>query len=680
MSNFRDYVDKHYVGHPATEKPLKKKSSLSGEIPKNKRRKQIMTDTNPKVVQNPIPDGLDTDQLQAVNHRGSNLLIIAGAGSGKTRTLTHRAVSFLQEIEPENLMVITFTKKAAKKLLDQINEIVPEQKRKSLKRAWIGTIHSICWRMLMENGHLVKLKPNWSVLDMPDSEKVMRLSSSAFGFSQKDSKNLYQLYSYSRNSITDWSQWVKTQRFPDVPNTANVGKAIESYRRRCARSNRVDYDDLQVLTLKLLEENLEVRKSYQDRFHVIMVDEYQDTNLIQAKILELLTSKTNVITVVGDDAQSIYGFRAATVENIFNFEKDFSAERITIKTNYRSTPEIVALSNASIRNNKKQIFKNIRANALLSAKKPIFYEGATPNDEAKFIVQYISKQQGISLNDIAILFRATRQTAALEIELKRSGIPYVIVGGEGFFASEHIKIVLDMARLLIYPDDSIALGALQELMGFSSASTLEVVESQAEQTQLSFWEIVSKTFTSILPSKQPEYKSLISFAQQIVEVRKSIVKGESITPVIAKVLKFLEPYLKKKYANRWDDIEKEYVILQSVASQFVSMSDFLNSVALQPFTDDETQDEKLILSTIHSAKGLEWNTVFVIGLVEFWFPLKWAIQQTGTDEEERRLFYVAVTRAKKELFLSSYSQAMTYEQEPSRFVQELPQSVYENAR
>jgi len=521
---------------------------------------------------------------------------------------------------------------------------------------------------------------------MNDSERVIYLSSTAFGFRQEDTKNLYQLYSYSRNSMTDWSQWVKTQRFPNISKTPNVGKAIESYRRRCARSNRVDFDDLQVLTLKLLQDNPEVRRSYQDRFHAIMVDEYQDTNLIQAKILELLTSKTNVITVVGDDAQSIYGFRAATVENIINFEKDFSAKPVTIKTNYRSTPEIVALSNASIRNNKRQIIKDIQA-ITPSFRKPIFYKGVSLDDEAKFIIQNISKQQqqGISLDDIAILFRATRQAAVLEIELKRAGIPYVLIGGDDFFTFEHIKIVMDMARLLINQEDSIALGALQELMGFSSASTLEVVESQAEQTQLSFWEIVSKTFTSIIPSKQQEYKSLIGFAQQIVTIRKSIVEGKSITPVISKVMEFLEPYLKKKYANRWDDIENDYAILQSVASQFVSIGDFLNSVALQQFKDDETQDEKLVLSTIHGAKGLEWNAVFVIGLVEFWFPLNWAIQQTGTDEEERRLFYVAVTRAKKELFLSSYSQAVNpygsnKPQQLSRFVQELPPAVYENAR
>lgn len=685
MSQFRDYVDFYfrYSELRTTETPLKKSPLPDDNIINKKQRSRKMNDISPKFSQDPMSEILDNDQLQAVKHRGTNLLIIAGAGSGKTHTLTHRAVSFLQEVQPENLMVITFTKKAANELSSRITKNVPDQMRKDLKRAWIGTIHSICWRMLMENGNLVNLQPNWSVLDMPDSERVMNLSAKSFGFNPDEAKNIFHLHSYSRNSMTDWTQWAKSQRFPDVPNTPNVGKAIEAYKRRCAKSNRVDFDDLQVLALNLLKDNPDVRRMYQERFKVIMVDEYQDTNLIQSKMLKFLTGKDNIITVVGDDAQSIYGFRAATVENILRFEQNFSADRISIKTNYRSTPEIVDLATASIQNNKRQIFKEIRAIAP-PYRKPIFYKGLFQNDEAKFIVRNISEklEQEIKISEIAVLFRATRQAAALEIELKRAGIPYVLVGGDDFFTLEHIKIVMDMTRLLINPDDSIALVALQDLIGFSSASTLEVVESQADQTQLSFWDEVNKAISSIIPSKQSEYQSLMSFGQQVALLQKSVVEGKSITPVISNVLSFLEPHLKRKYAHAWNDLESDYTIFQSVASQFTSLGDFLNSVALQQFTDDENHDGKLVLSTIHSAKGLEWNTVFVIGLVEFWFPLNWAIQQTGTDEEERRLFYVSITRAKKSLFLSSYSKAVTpygstKPQQLSRFIQELPQSVYE---
>ena len=245
------------------------------------------------------------------------------------------------------------------------------------------------------------------------------------------------------------------------------------------RSNRVDFDDLQVLALRLLQENSDIKVSYQDRFQIIMVDEYQDTNRIQAAILKLLANEKNNITVVGDDSQSIYGFRAATVDNILNFEDDFNSERITIGTNYRSTPEIVALANASIRHNKNQIYKEIRSN-LPSYKKPVFFSGRNPSEESKFIIGQINSllKAGKQIEDIAVLFRATRQVANLEVELKRAGIPYVITGGEDFFTLEHIKLMLNMARLLINPEDSISLASLQDLIGFSSSTALEETEAK----------------------------------------------------------------------------------------------------------------------------------------------------------------------------------------------------------
>ena len=205
---------------------------------------------------------LDDDQLNAVSHRGSNLLILAGAGSGKTHTLTHRAISFLKEVAPENMMVVTFTKKAAQELYSRISDNAPDVLKKNLKRAWIGTIHSICWRMLKENGNLVNLQPNWSVIDMPDAERVMRLSAKTFGYSADESKNIYHLYSYARNSMTDWREWKNSERFGYFRNTENLGRAIESFKRRCAKCNRVDFDDLQVLALRLLQENSDIdRKS-----------------------------------------------------------------------------------------------------------------------------------------------------------------------------------------------------------------------------------------------------------------------------------------------------------------------------------------------------------------------------------------------------------------------------------
>lgn len=627
---------------------------------------------------------LDPDQLDAVNHRGSNLLILAGAGSGKTHTLTHRAISFLREVNPENMMVVTFTKKAAQELFLRISESAPDVLKKDLKRAWIGTIHSMCWRMLKENGDQVNLQPNWSVIDMPDAERVMKLSAKAFGYSADESKNIYHLYSYARNSMTDWTQWKNSERFGIIPNSHNIGNAIESFKRRCAKSNRVDFDDLQVLALRLLKENATIRDGYQNRFQVIMVDEYQDTNLIQAALFEQLACDNNNITVVGDDSQSIYGFRAATVENILNFEEDFNADRITIRTNYRSTPEIVALANASIRNNTRQIFKDIKS-ILPPFKKHQFYCGINPSEEARYITRNVTAllAKGGNIEDMAVLFRANRQVAQLEVELKRAEIPYIIIGGEDFFTLEHIKLILNMTRLLINPDDSISLASIQDLIGFSSSIALEETEAKAEVSQLSFWDIVGKSMVEAVSYNRNDYQSLLDFRKQISEMRNSITEGVSITPIITKVIKFLEPHLIERFAHIWPEVEDDFSIFQTIAAPYISVSDFLNTVSLQQFVDDESQKGKLVLSTIHSAKGLEWSTVFIIGLVEFWFPLNWAIEQSGTDEEERRLFYVAVTRAKRDLFLSSYGQSInqygsTKQQQLSRFIEELPRTTYDS--
>jgi len=633
---------------------------------------------------NELREIYDPDQLSAVNHHGSNLLILAGAGSGKTHTLTHRAISFLREVNPENMMVVTFTKKAAQELYTRISENAPDVLKKNLKKAWIGTIHSICWRMLKENGNLVNLQPNWSVIDMPDAERVMKLAARAFGFRADDARNIYNLYSYARNSMTDWTQWKNSERFGIIPNPHNIGNAIESFKRRCAKSNRVDFDDLQVLALRLLKENATIRDGYQNRFQVIMVDEYQDTNLIQAALFEQLACDNNNITVVGDDSQSIYGFRAATVENILNFEEDFNADRITIRTNYRSTPEIVALANASIRNNTRQIFKDIKS-ILPPFKKPQFYCGINPSEEARYITKNVTAllAKGGNIEDMAVLFRATRQVAQLEVELKRAEIPYIIIGGEDFFTLEHIKLILNMTRLLINPDDSISLASIQDLIGFSSSIALEETEAKAEVSQLSFWDIVGKSVVEAVSYNRNDYQSLLDFRKKISEMRNSITEGVSITPIITKVIKFLEPHLIERFAHIWPEVEDDFSIFQTIAAPYISVSDFLNTVSLQQFVDDESQKGKLVLSTIHSAKGLEWSTVFIIGLVEFWFPLNWAIQQTGTDEEERRLFYVAVTRAKRNLFLSSYGQSInqygsTKQQQLSRFIEELPRTTYDS--
>lgn len=626
---------------------------------------------------------LDGDQQKAAGHRGSNLLIVAGAGSGKTRALTYRALSLLDNIAPENLMIVTFTKKAAKEIHDRIISSITQPQQKEIHRAWIGTIHSICRRILLENGHLVSLRPGWSVLDMPDSERVMSYAASGYGITEtKQIKEIYALYSYARNSMMDWRKLVSSQRFPNIRFPDQIGNIIESYNRRCRRSNRVDFDDLQVLALNILESNQATRNAYRERFRAILVDEYQDTNLVESRILKLLDNYGN-ISVVGDDSQAIYSFRAATVENILNYEKDFTAQRVTLGTNYRSSPGIVNLANASINNNPRLIPKTILSSRP-NAEHPKFLLTETPAEEAQFIIREIDRQirSGIKRQNIAVLFRVTRQAAILETELTKAGIPYILVGGDDFFTLEHIKVVMDMVRLLVNPDDSIALGSVQSIVHFSDFESIEQTERKAEQLQLSFWDVINTKKNSSLDTSG--YEKLGKFRRILDSLKPLLIDNQSILPLVSKIIEFLTPYYESRFATTWEDVQLDLGVLSDIASTYTSATDFVNSIALEQFQEDpsDLQNHPITLTTIHSAKGLEWDVVFVIGLVEFWFPLKWAIQECGNCEEERRLFYVAVTRAKDHLYLTSYSRSYNpygklMEQQLSRFITELPYGVYQ---
>ena len=620
----------------------------------------------------------DFKQEEAVKYRGGNLLILAGAGSGKTKTLTERAISFLSDIPPERLMVVTFTKKAAKEILERVYAQVPSSLHQKLKLAWIGTIHSVCWRVLMENPSRANLLPGWSVLDMADSLQTIKNIASSFNVYGDTSKEIYQLYSYARNADLDWRELVGTMRFPSVKNEITTGKVIEVYKRRCTKSNRVDFDDLQCRAVEILEKNPEVREMYRQRFKAILVDEYQDTNVIQEKFLKLL--HTNNITVVGDDAQSIYGFRAATVENILNFTARFNAHIITLGTNYRSSPEIVDLSNEIIAHNPRQLHKSISSNKK-HGNKPILLYMSTMSQEAKEICHRISQflSDGWEPEGIAVLFRATRQVAALQLALQEAGIPYKLTGGEDFFSLEHIKIVLDLLRLLINPDDSIALSAVQNLLRFSSQRTIEEMERKADEKQVSFWSSVDDTFTVNQNINDERFSSLREFGHVLKELSAFSTSSESVSMTLTKVIDSFSEDFEDKFRNNWEEVIADFNILTDIASNFSSLTDFLNTLSLEHFQEGQPSPDihPISLSTVHSAKGLEWDIVFVIGLVDFWFPSQLTIKQTGTDEEERRLFYVAVTRAKTELSLSTYESSPNpygtmMRQTVSRFINELP--------
>ncbi|NLN69409.1 MAG: ATP-dependent helicase [Chloroflexi bacterium] len=627
---------------------------------------------------------LDPNQEKAINYRGGNLLILAGAGSGKTRTLTNRAISLLNEIVPESIMVVTFTKKAAKEIKQRIESQASASLFQSLKLAWIGTFHSVCWRILIENPGLVNLQKGWSVLDNADSLLTMQRASQPFGIDAHTSKEIFSLYSYSRNAKLDWRELYGSNRFPlhKKIDTNTLSRIIDIYRRRCKRSNRVDFDDLQCFSVDILEKFQDVRHEYQKRFKAILVDEYQDTNVIQEEFLSLLDM--NNITVVGDDAQSIYGFRAATVDNILNFESRFNAEKIILGRNYRSSEEIVELSNVIISNNPNQFRKSIHSKKG-SHHKPNLLYARTMDQEANYVVerikQYISL--GIKPEEIAVLFRATRLVATIQIKLKEAGIPYILTGGEDFFNLSHIKAVLDMLRLMVNPEDWIALSSIQNLVGFSSEKTILDIEQVAEERQLSFWDVLDDISLPTLSYQKDDISSLNQFHIVLKELAQYSNSSEAVSDTIVRVIEILYNDLRRKFYNTWADVEADFTILNDIASSFSSLPDFVNTLALQQFQEEQHPPDSypISLSTVHSAKGLEWQVVFIIGLVDYWFPSQLTIQQTGTDEEERRLFYVAVTRSKEELFLTTYASSPNpygkmKSQTVSRFLEELPNHLF----
>jgi len=581
----------------------------------------------------------DNDQDQAEQHRGSNLLVLAGAGSGKTRTLVSRAVSLGNEYGFENLLVVTFTKKAAHTIVDRMST-ASKAKAGGWKRAWIGTFHNICWRILSEYHPKAGLMDTWTVMDEDDASRVMRSACRGLAL---DHREVLRLHSYASNSMLSVAEVVsKYSKFSAFKDLDRLSEALERYKKICQKNSRLDYDGLLARTQQLLVNYPEIRQVYQTRFKAILVDEYQDTSAIQVAILKLLDSGEN-ITAVGDDAQSIYSFRAANVRNILNFQRDFNARLVILATNYRNPPSVASLAEAVVRKNKNRSERTIRsASNVLSH--PVILTGADQADEASQVLEKIKGlvNEGVRPSDIAVLYRSEKLAAPLIIALRRAEIPFKTSAQVDFFAQSHIKHTLNMCRLLLNSEDTIAISGLNDLLNLEAIERVAEAEEQA---------IAGGSFWSRLGA-QSQLNELRSFLQSFKQPDKN---EQSVEVTLDRVIRFLSPSM-EKYANSsevWRSWTDDLGILRSVAKQFLSLNDFLNTLLLQR-VDEEQEETGVALSTIHAAKGLQWRNVFLIGLVEYWFPSNLSIRDSGDDEEERRLFYVACTRTLENLFLTTY--------------------------
>jgi len=594
---------------------------------------------------------LDPEQKAAVSHAEGNLLILAGAGSGKTLTLTRRAAAMLETTSAANLLLMTFTKKAAEEMRKRLSNELPPALAAELKDSWIGTFHSVCFRILKQYGEHLGLAPGWNVVGSVDADRVLTESARRSGLSDEQKRLLKQLYSFARNSKTPWRTLLGTSPFGSLTelNAAAIGGVIERYRKRCDQAGRVDFDDLQVLTAELLEDHPAIREELQARFRVVLVDEYQDTSTIQAHILKLLVGPLSRITAVGDEAQGIYGFRGASLENIRQFQEDFTAARLAVRSNYRSTPQILAVANAIIARSSLSLAINMESRSA-DHHKPLYANCENPVQEAAYVVRRIQqcRRDGIRLDRIAVLYRAKPLSAALQAELGKQGLPFQVFGGQEFFTQTHIRLVLDCCRLVMNPEDSIALSGVQDALRIF-AGPLDEIAEEATEKQKSIWELLAPEDINHSPVAR-----LRGIGKELVVMRQAVDAGDPTIEIVQRLISISEDQMRLLPDVDMADVREDFDVLLDLASSYATLEDLVNALLVDDWDNDPADGEKLTLSTVHSAKGLEWDVVFLIGLVDWWFPSRQAIQDTGSDEEERRLFYVAVTRAKRSLCLTSH--------------------------
>ncbi len=639
---------------------------------------------------------LNPQQLAVVKAAAGPTLVIAGAGSGKTRVVTYR-VAYLVESgeEPQRILLLTFTNKAAREMLKRVEELVPGVNDAS-QRVWGGTFHHIGNRLLRRHAPLVGFQPNYSILDREDARKLMDSCISDLKIKPKSSRfpkgevleNILGLAINTKKGLEE----IILDRYPFfAPLLGEIQAVIQRYKQRKRELNVMDFDDLLYYWEVLLREHPEVRARYGQQFRHILVDEYQDTNLLQAEILDLLARDHRNLMVVGDDSQSIYSFRGANFANILTFPERFPDTRIyKLEINYRSTPQILHLANLSIRHNRYQFPKRLKT-ARTSGPLPCLVTTQDVMDQASFVARQIATahKKGIPWGEIAVLYRAHYHSMELQMELTRRGIPFEVRSGLRFFEQAHIKDVSAYLKIVCNPLDELAwrrVLLLYPQIGKSTAQKIWHLASSGILTPQADWE--AKEIREKIPRRAWETWSLFNKTlSQLRRLQQTSAGPDKMIEVIIK--EGYGDYLKTRYPDyesRLEDLKQ----LAAFAQNYTSLHDFLSELALLTSLEGETAslrnvgaEGRVTLSSVHQAKGLEWSWVFIIWLADGKFPSLRSISENGGDgeEEERRLFYVAVTRARDELYLCYPLFApdrgrREFWQKPSRFISELAGKGY----
>jgi DNA helicase II / ATP-dependent DNA helicase PcrA len=633
---------------------------------------------------------LNEPQLEAVLNTDGPCMLIAGAGSGKTRVLTYRIANLIQshQVDPFNIMALTFTNKAAKEMRDRIEAVVGADAR----NLWMGTFHSVFARILRAEAHHLGYPNNFTIYDTDDSKSLLRAVVKEMGLDETQYKvnTVYNRISSAKNKLISWQEYLAHPMImaDDAANMRpEIGNIYKAYALRCFKSGAMDFDDLLFNTDKLFKEHLEVLNKYQQRIHFVLVDEFQDTNLCQYFIVRKLAAVRQNICVVGDDAQSIYGFRGADISNILNFEKDYPDLRIIkLEQNYRSTKTIVEAANSVIAKNKAQLPKNVwTAN---DEGTPIeLIKSVSDNEEGKLVASSIFEekmQHQYKFSDFVILYRTNSQSRAIEEALRRMNIKYKVVGGLSFYQRKEIKDLLAYLRYALNQQDEASFRRIINLpkRGIGD-TTIDKIIVAANDHAISIWEVIQNAASFLGGRASGPIDDFVTKIKRFaVEIQSK--DGYEAAAEIAKASGLLKELYEDKTAeglSRYENVQellnaiKEYV--DDPEKEDKSLGAFLQEVSLVTGQDEnkDSDPDKVTLMTIHMAKGLEFKNVYIVGLEEDLFPSQMMLSSRAELEEERRLFYVAITRAQQKLFLSyaitRYRFGRLKNCEPSRFLDDI---------
>lgn len=616
---------------------------------------------------------LNDKQIDAVKHVDGPCLVLAGAGSGKTRVLTTKIAYLVEQgISPYNILAITFTNKAAKEMRERLNSLIGDN------YAFVGTFHSLGVKIIREHPELVGLNHNFTIIDSDDVISIIKKILKEMGLDPKTNSPAYirNRISFIKNEMLSEEEITK---FFNTPPEKVAERVYYKYIDILKKNNSVDFDDLLVLPVKMFVENEDVLEEYQEHFKYILIDEYQDTNEVQYKLCKLLAKKYQNIFIVGDPDQSIYMFRGANYRNILNFENDYkNAKIIPLEENYRSTEYILKAANSVIKHNKERKEKNLWSKNGDGVKTK-YLRAYDDKHEISLVIDEIKRllNDGFSKNDIGILYRTNAQARLVEEQCIKASIPYKVVGSYYFYARKEIKDLICYLKLILNNNDEISLRRVINVpkRGIGD-STIKKIEEQAIDNGISMFEAINK-------GKELDFKNLIL---EMTKESESLSLTELIDLILDKTGMRSE-YLSDKTLEsdlRLDNLEEFKSITATFEEQTgsVNLSDFLEEVSLiADVSEHKESTDEITLMTIHSAKGLEFEVVFLIGMEEGIFPHQNSFLEEGGLEEERRLCYVGITRAKKRLYISNAKRRMLYGKEtmnsPSRFIDEIDKDLLE---